>query len=60
VNDFVEELLVSRLAQLFVRWQVGRTEAISSAAAQESVDSLLVGQIYETPPSTMVRTAAWQ
>jgi hypothetical protein len=52
VNDFVEELLVSRLAQLFVRRQVGWTEARSSAATQESVDSLAVGQICETPLCT--------
>ena len=47
-----EELLVYSLAQLFQRRQIRRTVAATITTPQEGVDSLQVGRIGETPPST--------
>ena len=50
-DDFVEELLVGGLQQLFERRQIGRTVAAALAAIKEGVDSLAIGNCGESAPS---------
>ena len=50
--QFLEELLISSFQQLFERRQISCAVVDALAAGQESVDSLSVGRLDESGPST--------
>ena len=52
VRQFVEELLIGSFQQLFERRQISCAVADALAAGQEKIDSLSVGRLDETGPST--------
>ena len=52
VCEFLEELLIGSFQQLFERRQISCAVADALASRQEGVDSLSVGRLDETRPST--------